>query len=143
MFKKTTLNPYLGELISQGQSKIWTAQCTLAGFDDEFLLRIWGDKNGLMPHQEWAVCQLFDNIAQIKKTAALPMLQFWQNIDFLKDYLPNEVLKNRQAIWQWLHPAYSEIREDGEIALGFVFYTGDYLVFLKINNGQFTQISTE
>lgn len=71
------------------------------------------------------------------------MLQFWQNIDFLKDYLPNEVLKNRQAIWQWLHPAYSEIREDGEIALGFVFYTGDYLVFLKINNGQFTQISTE
>lgn len=96
-----------------------------------------------MPHQEWAVCQLFDNIAQIKKTAALPMLQFWQNIDFLKDYLPNEVLKNHQTIWQWLHPAYSEIREDGEIALGFVFYTGDYLVFLKINNGQFTQISTE
>lgn len=143
MFEKTSHNPYLGTLFSQGQRKTWTTECKINGFDDKFSFQIWGDKNGLMPHQELAVHQLFENINSIKENATLPMLNFWQNIEFLKDYFPNLVLENNEAIWQYLHPAYSEIRDDGEIALGFVYYTGDYLVFLKIMNGQFKEISTE
>lgn len=143
MFEKTIQNPYLGTLTSQGQCKTWEVECQINGFDDEFSFQVWDDKNGLMPHQEIAVRQLFENIKNIKENATLPMINFWQGIEFLEDYFPNTILENREAIWQYLHPAYSEIRDNGEIALGFVYYTGDYLVFLKVMDGQFKEIGTE
>lgn len=141
--KKTTQNPYLGTLTSQGQCKTWEVECQINGFDDEFSFQVWGDKNGLMPHQEIAVRQLFENIKNIKENATLPMINFWQGIEFLEDYFPNTILENREAIWKYLHPAYSEIRDNGKIALGFVYCIDDYLVFLKVMDGQFKEIDTE
>lgn len=127
--------------MGQGQSKVWQVTHDLPHFDGDFYWQIWGDKDGLSPAQTQAVAKLFQNTATIKAQATPAIVDFLTPLDFL---LPKELVLTQDNVWQFLTADYSEIRENAEIAIGFLTaWDDEHLVCVKVRNGEFFEVNTE
>lgn len=154
MFTRTIEIAGIGQLTTQGRSKVWEGSLTLLGFTGAFALRVHGNSEGISVTQAEAIRLVLHNSQMIKTAATSPLAAYTTSGGMINNLVnPSSV---QQDIWACLRPTLIEVHRDqcyglgsgkeGEIAISLGFASDpamDHLLYLAVINGELHSIYSE